>query len=209
MERNLFKIVVVIATLLIAGLSWAGGPVCKVPACGPQPCAPMMCAPQPCMPQQCMPACPPPPCGPICPPMACGPAPCPPPACGPAPCAAPGCEENPLAQIVKGACRLVAGIVALPFKIVDGVFSGFDCGPRRYASCKPIAMCAPPPCMPAICPPTICPPTGCGVGFSRPAPVGFGFGGPRMKKFSPFAKKDSVTTTLIAAPTEGFFGSYW
>ncbi len=198
MDKRVFVVLTtLIFTMAISIGVWAGGPVCPPRGCPPQPCAPVMCAPQPCMPPSCAPA----PCGPI----------CPPPPCGPQTCTS-QCEENPLAQIFKGACRLVVGVVALPFKIVDGIFGGFDCPPsRRYASCAPARMCAPPPppCMPAMCPPVYCPPMGCGIGAPRPAPVGFGFGGPRVKKFSPFGKKESAATSLIAAPTDGFFGTYW
>ncbi len=203
-KRFSFAILVLGIVLSMSFAAFAGGPVCRQPAC-----APMMCAPQPCMPQPCAPACMPQPCGPMACQPTCGPV-CPPPACGPRPCGPQMCEENPLAKIVKGACQLVAGIVALPFKIVDGIFSGIDCPGQCGPRYPRMAMCCPPQqCMPAVCPPMVCAPPACGMGMARPAPVGFGFGGPRVKRFSPFSKKESAAASLFAAPTEGVFGSYW
>ncbi|MFH0959441.1 MAG: hypothetical protein V1897_12130, partial [Pseudomonadota bacterium] len=101
----------VVLALLTMGLApvCAGGPVCKVPP---------MCGP-------------PPACGPQ---PYCGPPPCPPP-CGPPPCGQP----NPVARVFSGAFRLVTGVVALPFKLVDRMIDALDCSPSQ---------CGPPPCAP-------------------------------------------------------------
>ncbi len=150
--------------------------------------------------------------GPICPPPVCGPpmcAPpvCPPPVCGPPPCCPPPiCEPNPLAMICVGAFRLVTGVIALPFKVVDSVITHLRCGPRCCP--PPMAMCAPPACLPPMCGPAGFPPPSMGYGMGSGRPVGFGRGAPR--RFAPMAKeKNSLPLTLMAAPSEGFFGAYW
>lgn len=185
---------------LTATLVSAGGPVCPPPMCGPQPCPPPMCGPQPC------------------PPPMCGPAMYPPPACPP-PCPPRRCEDNPLAMILKGTVRLVAGAVALPFKMVDCVVNEI-CRPKRCyparpacpppAMCPPAPMCAPPGCMPPACGPMPAyygPPPGMGYGAPMPAPVGFGRGASYRSK--PMAKKKSLPSQLLAAPSESVFGAYW
>ena len=99
-----------IVGLLVAvcgGQALAGGPVCPPPACPPPVCAPPMMCPPPM--SVCGPA-------PVCgPPPVCGPRPM----CGPPPCQPPTCKPNPLAQIARGACDVVVGVVALPFRAVD------------------------------------------------------------------------------------------
>jgi len=48
------------------------------------------------------------------------------------------------------------------------------------------------------------------MGMGRP--MGFGYGGPRIKnkkRFAPFAKQDSLAVKLIAGPADGVFGTYW
>ena len=199
----------VIAVLLVCQAS-AGGPVCATPRC-----LPPMCGPQPC--------CPPPMCAPapVCPPPMCAPAPCAPPMCGPRMCGpkpcAPQCEDNPLCMIVKGTFRLVAGAVALPFKLVGCLLQGPcatpTCCPPRPA-CPPIAMCPPPSCMPSCAPPACgmgyCPPgMGYGMGPMAP-PMGFGRGVPRPM-MKPMAKKGSksLPPQLLAGPSQGLFGAYW
>jgi DNA helicase MCM8 len=185
-----------VLALLVMGLApvSAGGPVCKVPPmCGPPP----VCGPQPC----------------------CGPPPCPPPCCGPPPCGQP----NPLARVFTGAFRLVTGVVALPFKLVDRMIDALDCSPqcgRPPCGPPPCAppMCGPPPCPPPMCAaPVKCGPPVCGPGTGyppaygmRPPPVrSMGYGTP--KAMSPMSKKSgsSLPSTLMATPAEGVFGSYW
>ena len=202
-KRFSFAILVLGIVLSMSFAAFAGRPVCRQPAC-----APMMCAPQPCMPQPCAPACMPQPCGPMACQPTCGPV-CPPPACGPRPCGPQMCEENPLAKIVKGACQLVAGIVALPFKIVDGIFSGIDCpgqcGPsNRVWPCVALRNSA---CLLFALPWLRAPGLWNGNGETRPG--GFRLRWPQSKRFSPFSKKESAAASLFAAPTEGVFGSYW
>jgi len=146
------------------------------------------------------PVCPPP----MCPPPMCGPAPmCAPPLCGPPPCA-PRCEENPLAQICRGAFRLVAGVIALPFRVVGCVAQSI-CPPQRCG--PPLVACGPPPmCLPPVCGPMGPPAFGYGRGVGRP--VGFGGGAP--KRFAPMAEKNKpLPLTLIAGPNDGVFGGYW
>jgi hypothetical protein len=187
-----------LATMLVCQAS-AGGPICAPPPS----CMPPMCAPQPCAP--------PPLCGP--PPM------CAPRMCGPKPCPPPVCEDNPLAMILKGTCRLVAGVVALPFKIVGCLLNSNSpcakpaCYPRPV--CPPMAMCPPP-----MCPPPMCMPQGCGMGCCPPgmgygmgamAPsFGYGRGVPRQM-MKPMAKKEkkSLPQQLLAGPSDGLFGAYW
>jgi len=147
------------------------------------------------------PVCPPPVCGP---PVLCPPPPCPPPAC----CPPPDCRPNPLAMILSGAVRMVTGVIALPFRVVDSVLDHVRCGPR---CCPPaVAMCPPPACPPPMCGPAFGPPPpvfGYGA-MVPPPPVGFGRGVP--KRFAPMAKEKNVLPlTLMAAPGEGFFGTYW
>jgi len=144
--------------------------------------------------------------GPMCPPLVCGPPVCPPPVCGPPPCLPPRCEPNPLAMIAVGAFRLVTGVIALPFRMVDAVISHLRCGPRH---CPPaVAMCPPPMCLPPVCGPAYGPPPALGYGMGPGRPVGFGRGAPR--RFAPMVRNDrGLPLTLMAAPTEGIFGSYW
>jgi len=157
-----------------------------VSAGGPVCKVPPMCGPQPC----------------------CGPPPCPPPCCGPPPCGQP----NPLARVFTGAFRLVTGVVALPFKLVDRMIDALDCSPqcgRPPCGPPPCAppMCGPPPCPPPVCGPTKCYPPAYGM---RPPPVrSMGYGAP--KAMSPMSKKSgsSLPSTLMATPAEGVFGSYW
>lgn len=156
--------------------------------------------------------------GPVCkvPPM-CGPPPVcgPQPYCGPPPCAppcAPPCEPNPLAKVFSGAFRLVTGVVALPFKLVDRVIDAFDCSPNPCAPPRP--MCGPPPCPPPVCAPPVCgPPVKCappayGMGMAPARPMG-NYGPPR--RMSPMSKKnDKVTpSSLMASPSDSVFGNYW
>lgn len=205
-NRTIFSRAALLSALLVALLvcqASAGGPIC------PQPrCMPPMCAPQPC--------CPPPVC---CPPPACAP-----PMCAPKPCCPPQqCEENPLAMILKGTCKLVAGVVALPFKIVGCLTSGPCARPACYPmrpACPPMAMMCPPPmCPPPMCvPQPCCPPPSCGMGYCppgmgygmgmMPAPMGYGRPKPMMR---PMAKnqKTSLPKQLLAGPAEGLFGTYW
>ncbi len=141
--------------------------------------------------------------GPVCPPPMCPPPmlapPCPPPACPP-----PSCGPNPLAVILSGALRVVTGVIALPFRVVDSVIDHLRCGPR---CCPPlVAMCPPPPCPPPMCGPAGCPPA-FGYGAMPPRPVGIGRGVPR--RFAPMAKETALPMMLYASPTEGFFGTYW
>ncbi|HMK35519.1 MAG TPA: hypothetical protein VK463_10655, partial [Desulfomonilaceae bacterium] len=117
-------------------------------------------------------------------------------------------RENPLAMIVKGAVRLVVGVVALPFKVVDCLFAD-DCMPRSRCYPPRVASCAPPcppPCMPPVCGPAGYPGMGYGMGMGGPA--GFGYGVPK-RRMVPFAKKATLPASLMAAPTDGFFGGYW
>jgi hypothetical protein len=172
----------------------AGGP-CRPPACGP------VCAPPP-------PMCGPVPCGPIPAPMiACPP---PQPMCGLPPCAPPACrdKENPLAKIAKGACMVVTGVVALPFKLVDCLVEGI----KGDGKCPPPSMaCAPAGCMPPpapMCGPGFGPP-GVGPGMGMPRPMGMGYGARKSKRFVPFAKEKPVSDKLLAGTPEGFFGAYW
>lgn len=167
----------------------------------------------------CRPVCPPPMCGPsMCPPPMCGPAPCPPPMCGPAACPPPcppprTCEMNPLKMILTGTVRLVAGAVALPFRLVDCVVTEI-CRPK---ACRPPA-CPPPMCGPAPCAPPVCPPPMCGPGYGAPVgygmgamppPTSMGMGKGAPRHFKPMAKKSSVKTKLFADQSEGIFGNYW
>jgi len=130
--------------------------------------------------------------------------------CGPPPCPPPQCKENPLAQILRGACDVVVGVVALPFRAVDCLVDLArrpKCGPPP---CGPMAMCPPPMSPPPMCGPPVCGPPGVGYGMGVGRPMGFGYGGPRTKKkFAPFAKKDSMAVKLIAGSAEGVFGTYW
>jgi hypothetical protein len=149
--------------------------------------------------------------GPVCPPPVCGPPVfCPPPACPPPTCCPPpsDCRPNPLAMILSGAVRLVTGVIALPFRVVDSVLDHVRCGP---GCCPPrVAMCPPPLCPPPGCGPAFGPPPpGFGYGaMAPPPPVGFGRGVP--KRYSPMVKEKNVLPlTLMAAPGEGFFGTYW
>jgi hypothetical protein len=171
-------------TLTVAQVS-AGGPVCPPRGCPPPMCAPpMMCAP------------------PVCPPPACAP-----PSCGPRPCPPPGCKENPLAAVVKGAVRLVAGAVALPFKMVDCLLEEMcapRCCPPGPGPCR-VASACPPPCPPPACGPSPCFPGP--VPGMMPAPRGFRPGPAR--KFVPFAEKTSAKIRLMAGPPDGLFGNYW
>ena len=194
-----------LATLLVCQAS-AGGPICAPPRC-----LPPMCGPQPC--------CPPPVCGP---PAMCAPPVCAPPMCAPRPCCPPprnACQDDPLSMIVKGTFRLVAGVAALPFKIVGCIFTK-PCEKGRFYPlpqlCRPVAMCCPPPmCMPP------CPPPACGMGYCppgmgygmgvMPAPMGYGRGAPRHMRPMPMAKnqKKGLPKQLLAGPAEGLFGAYW
>jgi hypothetical protein len=174
------------------------------PMCGPAVCPPPMCPPPPCAPAPCAPA----PCAPVpCAPRMCAPVPCPPPAC------APRCGPNPLAMILGGAVKLVAGAITLPFKIVDRLFGG-PCSPRPV--CRPRYACGPPPTYCA--PPMMCPPPMCGppVGYYPPAfgfgmrpgrPVGFGRGAPR--RFAPIAREKASPVSLMAESVQSVFGAYW
>ena len=176
---------VLVAFVLALGPVSAGGPVCKVPP---------MCGPPPCGPQ---PYCGPQPC--------CGPPPCPPPSCGP----------NPIGRVFSGAFRLVTGVVALPFKLVDRMIDALDCSPNPCGPPRP--MCGPPPCPPPCCGPPPCPPPVCGpvkcgptAGYGMaPTMRPMGYGAPR--RMSPMSKKtnSSLPSTLMASPSAGVFGSYW
>ncbi len=135
MTKRVLVRALLIVGLLVAvsgGQALAGGPVCPPPACPPPVCAPPMMCPPPM--SVCGPA-------PVCgPPPVCGPRPM----CGPPPCPPPKCKENPLAQIVRGACDVVVGVVALPFRAVDCLVDLArrpKCGPPP---CGPMAMCPPP-----------------------------------------------------------------
>jgi hypothetical protein len=154
------------------------------------------------------PVCPPPYCGPppVCAPPVCGPPPmCPPPMC------APRCRENGLSLILRGCCKLVVGVIALPFKVVDCLVSGPICPPKcrprpRLACgpppfCPPVGMCPPWQPMPRFCPPAY------GCGMAPGMPVGFGHGAPRG--FAPMVKKNSVPAKLLAGSMDGIFGTYW
>jgi hypothetical protein len=178
---------------LAAPLASAGGPVC------PPRCMPPMCAPPPCAP--------PPMCGP---PAMCPPPMCPPPMCGPKPCP-PRCEDDPLTMIVKGTFRLVAGVVSLPFKLVDCLCRPScppPCGPR-VACCPPPPMCPPPSCMMPGCGMGCCPPgMGMGMGPMGP-PAGFGRPGHRPVRPMAKAKDKALPVQLLAGPSEGVFGEYW
>jgi hypothetical protein len=180
-----FAAVVLFAAMGVYPVS-AGGPVCPPMGCGPAVCPPPLCPP---------PACPPPLC-------------CPPPRCAP-----PMCKENPLAMIVKGACQLVVGVVALPFKAVDCLIDGLcrpKCGPMRVACGPPRMACAPPICVPPVVfGPGYGPPPGFGYGMGRGRPMGFGQGAPR--RFAPMAGKEkALPLTMIAVPNDGgVFGAYW
>ena len=171
---------VMVAFVLALGPVSAGGPVCKVPP---------MCGPPPCGPQ---PYCGPQPC--------CGPPPCPPPSCGP----------NPIGRVFSGAFRLVTGVVALPFKLVDRMIDALDCSPNPC--CPPRPMCGPPPCPPPCCGPPPCPPPVCGpvkcgptAGYGMaPMMRPMGYGAPR--RMSPMSKKtnSSLPSTLMASPSGCF-----
>ncbi len=179
--RMLVGAVVAVAVMfaLTLGPVFAGGPVCKVPPM----CGPPMCGPQP----------------------YCGPPPCPPP-CGPPPCA-PSCEPNPVAKIFSGAFRLVTGVVALPFKLVDKVIDAFDCSPNPCCG-PPRPMCGPPPCPPPVCGPVKCGPPPAAYGMAPPMrPVGYG----APRRMSPMSKKTNsgVQSSMMASPGEGVFGNYW
>ena len=157
--------------------------------------------------------------GPVCkvPPM-CGPPMCAPPPCGPQPyccpppCPPPCCRPNPIGQVFSGAFRLVTGVVALPFKLVDRMIDALDCNP-----CGPRPMCGPPPCPPPSCCPPPCPPPVCGpVKCGPPACYGMApamrpaYGGQR-RMMSPMSKKINSTlpSTLMASPSAGVFGNFW
>ena len=142
------------------------------------------------------PVCPPP----LCPPPMCAPPPCPPPACPP-----PSCGPHPIAAILSGALRVVTGVIALPFRVVDSVIDHLRCGPRFCP--PPVAMCPPPLCPPPMCGPAGCPVPALGYGMMPPRPVGMGRGVPR--RFAPMAKETVLPMMLYAAPAEGFFGTYW
>jgi hypothetical protein len=157
----------------------AGGPMCPPPMCPPPMCAPA--------------------------PM-CGPAPCAPPMCCPPPCAPEQCEPGPLAQILRGAARLVVGVVSLPFRMADCLF-GDDCFvPRR--ECRQVVACAPPP-MCAPCGPMMgyAAPPAYGFGMAPGRPVGMGQGAPR--RFVPFSSNKSRPACLMAGAVDGVFGEYW
>lgn len=192
---------VAVSLLLVIGFSspsFAGGPICGPKMCPPAMCAPM-CAPPVCAPPMAM--------NPCMPPAPCAPPACQPPTCGPAKV---GCEEGPLEKVFKGACMLVTGVVALPFKLVDCMFGGSNCPPktarcgyeRMPAACGPTMACMPPMCAPMPCYPGI----GCGVPGGMP--VGFGYGAPRSKKFRPFAENNGLPISVAAGP-QTIFGSYW
>lgn len=166
-------------------------------------------------------ACPPGGCPPpMCPPVMCAPPPCPPPVCGPVACCGPDCRcarccPGPLGQILTGAVRLVVGVVALPFRLVDALLYGPGCGPRfrrPVVACCPQPVCAPPGCGPMLgCMPWQMPgavPVAYGYGaMGRPRPVGFGSGAP--KKFAPFGKKSGGKSQMMAGQVDGLFGVYW
>ncbi len=215
--------------LLFSSLAFSGGPVCAPSKCvpvmstcpPPLPVMPSCAPPMPVMPTCAppVPVCGPPRCAPpMCPPPMCAPPACPPPACGPAYCPPPSCakEDNCFTLLGKGACKLVVGVLSLPFKVVDCIFGQTDCGPRNLGRCAPYARTA---CMPPSCGPTYCAPPmpacgpayGCGIGFgpSVGGPVGFGFAGPKRGKFVPFAEKKSLPASLIAGTPTSVFGEYW
>ncbi|MGC8659747.1 MAG: hypothetical protein ACP5U1_11790 [Desulfomonilaceae bacterium] len=168
----------------------AGGPVCKVP---PMCGPPPMCAPPACGPQ---PYC--------CPP------PCPPPCCGP----------NPIGRVFSGAFRLVTGVVALPFRVVDRMIDALDCNPcGPKPMCCPPPSCCPPPCPPPVCGPVkCCPPPACGPAACCPPPcygmapgMGPAYGRGHRRMMSPMSKKmnSSVPSTLMASPNAGIFRNFW
>jgi len=146
---------------------------------------------------------------------------CAPPMCAPKPCCPPkACEDDPLTMILKGTCRLVAGVVTLPFKIV-GCLCSNPCEKRAFYPlpqlCRPMAMCPPPMCGPQPC----CPPPACGMGYCPPGmgggmgvmppPMGYGQGAPRPVMMKPMAKsnKSGLPKQLLAGPAEGLFGTCW
>lgn len=197
MEKRAFALITMMSiALMLVGLApaLAGGPPCPRPVMCPTP----VCVPQPVPVLVPQPMCAPPPCGPV--------------ACGPPPCPPRRCRPNPLATLCKGAVSLVAGVIALPFRILDGLLCpnpcGYACAPPRRLACPP-PMCGPVACGPApmmMGGPGFCPPM---YGYGRPpvAPMGFGRGAsPRMV---PFAKKESLQTKLVADSAEGMFGAYW
>lgn len=192
MSRGSLTRVVMVSLVLVAVWSTAvlaGGPVCPPQGCGPAYCPPPVCMP------------------PACPPIPCAPAMCPPPACPPRPCGPEQCKPNPLAQICEGAFRLVTGVIALPFKVVDRVVDQLACKPKcgyTPAACGPTVACAPP----ISIPPYIFGPRPMSYGMARPSPVGFGQRPPR--RMSPMAQgKKLVGMTFVADANEGFFGTYW
>jgi hypothetical protein len=167
----------------------AGGPP-------PRPCPPPMCAP---------PMCPPP----MCPPPMCGPPPCPPPMCGPPPCRPPCppnyCGEFPCISLLKGACKLCFGLVALPFKVCGAVMkemqSTDECAPYTRLAVAPV------PCpMPPMCGPAPGPAMGPGMGYRGPR----GIDRRVPRRMGPMGKSaDTVEKRLMAAPSESMFGVYW
>jgi len=196
-------LIVVGLLVMTAGQALAGGPICPPPMCPPPMCGPpAYCPPPMCGPPVCMPM-------KVRPPRMCPP-PCPPPMCGPPPCA-PRCDrEGPLARLLKGAVRLVAGVVSLPFRVVDRLIGG-PCSPQRLGRRHRVMACAPPVCAPMgvygpwrPMPRYRAPAYGFGMAPGRP--VGAGHGAPR--RFVPFAKK-SVPAGLVASSVDGIFGAYW
>jgi hypothetical protein len=194
MKRGNHSRVVLISAVLIA--AWtvsalAGGPICPPRGCGPAYCPQPMCMPPACLP-------------PMCSPPMCAPPVCPPRTCGPPPC-----KPNPLAQICEGAFRLVAGVIALPFKVVGCMVDFGRCKPRcgypPAACCPPVACASPISVPPYILGPS--PMAGYGMGPGVP-PIGLGRRPPR--KFSPMAKKKGpLEMSLMAEANEAFFGAYW
>ncbi|MBM3300369.1 MAG: hypothetical protein FJY85_10480 [Deltaproteobacteria bacterium] len=186
MTRRHFAYTLTVAVLLVGAAAvelFAGGPIYPPVGCPPA----------------------------VCPPMACPPPMCPPPGyCGP-PCPPPPCKPNPLAQICEGAFKVVTGVVALPFRLVDCVIDKLSCppryGPPRPYCPPPMAACAPPISVPpyVLGPP---PGPGYGMGMGMRPPVGFGHQPPR--KFSPMAKQEKpIEITVTAGADQSFFGTYW
>jgi hypothetical protein len=187
----------------VAGAAFAGGPVCPPMGCGPV----LTCPPPVCPPPMCCapPVCPPPMCAPMCAPR------CAPP-CGPV------CRNNPIANLVEGTGRLMACVVAFPFKVVHALVSDRSC---RKPCCPPPCpppTCGPPPSMmppPFVFGPPMCGPPTCG-------PVGYGSPMPYRGRRSAAAKATKLAETKaaaaatpaaielrLAAPNGGFFGAHW
>ncbi len=181
----------VLMVSLTAFQATAGGPP-------PRPCPPPMCA---------APMCPPP----MCPPPMCGPPPCPPPMCGPPPCrpacAPRDCGEFPCVKLLKGACKLCLGLIALPFQMAGAVMDGMDCS----SPCPPyvgLATCPLPSPMPPMCGPGPGPMMAMGPGMGPRGPRGYGQRMPR--RMAPMAKSGkSIKERLMASPNESLFGVYW